>query len=502
MSAPGGQLSAGRSADVAVIGGGLAGLCAAIAAAKRGLRVVVVRRGLGTTAMSSGGLDFPADLPRLYGAGVGGPGATSAATSAAAGTLGDWFRAAGAELRGRPGEEMLLLDTAGEVRSTNLALVQHATGSVEGWSGQGGKLLLLGVAGYPSFRPEWVRHRVVAAGLLPAERVAAGRVAVLGFKDESDLPAARLARALEVPDTAKSFASAVGRAAREAGAAFVALPPVLGLEKASEVFRLVAETVAAHAPVAVFELLSPPPSVPGQRLQDLLDRVAGAAGVAIASGRVTGAGAVTGAAVVTWAPAVTGAALEAAPGPSAPEILASVTVESSGRCWTLSAREFILATGKYAAGGLDAGGFAVAEPVFGLAVFVPPPPGWPAAELPAGQRLVREMVYDRFAARHPVFEAGLAVDWRLRPLGGDGRTPRFANLRAAGSVLGGYNHFADGAGSGVAVVTGLEAGRLAAEAAASSASETGGAPASETGEAPARVGAATPETRAVGRDPA
>jgi len=475
MSAPGGKLSAGRSADVAVIGGGLAGLCAAIAAAKHGLRVVVVRRGLGTTAMSSGGLDFPADLPRLYGAGVGGPGVSSAATSEAAGTLGDWLRAAGAELRGRPGEEMLLLDTAGDVRRTNLALVQHAAGSVDRWSGKSGKLLLLGVAGYPSFRPEWVRRRVVAAGLLPAERVAAGRVAVLGLRDEGDLPAARLARALEVPDTAKAFASAVGRAAREAGASHVALPPVLGLEKASEVFRLVAAAVASHAPVAVFELLSPPPSVPGQRLQDLLDRVAGAAGVEIASGRVTGA------------------ALEAAPGPAeGPENLASVTVESHGRNWTLWAREFILATGKYAAGGLDAGGFAVAEPVFGLAVFVPPPPSWPAVELPAGQRLVREMVYDRFAARHPVFEAGLAVDWGLRPLGGDGRTPRFANLRAVGSVLGGYNHFADGAGSGVAVVTGLEAGRLAAEAAS----------ASETGEAPAGAGAATPETGAVGRDPA
>jgi len=468
MSAPGGTLSAARSADVAVIGGGLAGLCAAIAAAKPGPRVVVVRRGLGTTAMSSGGLNFPADLPRLYGAGVGGPGVSSAATSAAAGTLGDWLRAAGAELRGRPGEEMLLLDTAGDVRRTNLALVQHAAGSVERWSGQSGKLLLLGVAGYPSFHPEWVRRRVVAAGLLPAERVAAGRVTVPGLRDEGDLPAARLARALEVPDTAKAFASAVGRAAREAGASHVALPPVLGLEKASEVFRLVTEAVASHAPVAVFELLSPPPSVPGQRLQDLLDRVAGAAGVEIASGRVTGAA------------VVAGAALEA------------VTVESHGRNWTLSAREFILATGKYAAGGLDAGGFAVAEPVFGLAVFVPPPPGWPAAELPASQRLVREMVYDRFAARHPVFEAGLAVDWRLRPLGGDGRTPRFANLRAAGSVLGGYNHFTDGAGSGVAVVTGLEAGRLAAEAAS----------ASETGEAPACAGAATPETGAVGRDPA
>jgi glycerol-3-phosphate dehydrogenase subunit B len=73
------------------------------------------------------------------------------------------------------------------------------------------------------------------------------------------------------------------------------------------------------------------------------------------------------------------------------------------------------------------------------------------------------MVWERFDARHPIFEAGLAVDRDLRPLEASGRVS-FANLRAAGSVIGGYNRFADGAGSGVAAVTGLAAGHLAAAA--------------------------------------
>jgi glycerol-3-phosphate dehydrogenase subunit B len=73
------------------------------------------------------------------------------------------------------------------------------------------------------------------------------------------------------------------------------------------------------------------------------------------------------------------------------------------------------------------------------------------------------MVWERFDARHPIFEAGLAVDRDLRPLEASGRVS-FANLRAAGSVIGGYNRFADGAGSGTAAVTGLAAGHLAAAA--------------------------------------
>jgi anaerobic glycerol-3-phosphate dehydrogenase len=72
------------------------------------------------------------------------------------------------------------------------------------------------------------------------------------------------------------------------------------------------------------------------------------------------------------------------------------------------------------------------------------------------------MVWDRFRARHPVFDAGLAVDEELRPVDEEGR-PVFNNLRAAGSVIGGYNHLTDGAGSGVAATTGVRAGRLAAE---------------------------------------
>ncbi len=468
--------AAGRNlvSDVVVIGGGLAGLCAATAAAKAGARVTVVRRGLGATAMSSGGLDFPAVLPGLYGPardaapdsdGAGcasagfaggvlaGGGANPAVAltapegldpAGAAAALAEWFAAAGSPLEGKPGAELPLLDIAGHVRRTNLALSLSAAGRVDRWAGR--RVLFLGVEGYAPYRPEWTLRMAAAQGLIGADQAEAGYVPVPGLEGEANLPAARIARALETPDNAAVFAAAVAGAAARNKADLVALPPVLGLRQAHLVARALSDALAQGVPgrgVVVFELLSPPPSVPGQRLQTILDHVAEAAGVTIVPGRVTRAV----------------AAADDGHGRS----LLSVTVDVRGRSLTLNAAQFVLAAGKFAAGGLAAKQQVLAESVFGLLpVFAPPPPGDPPGQIPpAGRRRVRDLVWQRFAARHPVFEAGLAVDAALRPIGPGGE-PAYANLRAAGSIIGGYSPFADGAGAGVAVTTGLQAGRAAA----------------------------------------
>ncbi len=434
--------------DVAVIGGGLGGLSAAIAAAKAGRKVVVIRRGLGATAMSSGGLDFPLRLPVLHGTtrpaprDVATPGRAQATLdpSEAASLLRDWFAAAGLELVGRPGEDLPLLDVAGHLRRTTLALAPAAAGRVDRWAD--GKVLFCGVEGYAPYRPEWTAKMAAWLGLLGPERAACDTVPAPGLHGEAGLSSARIARALDRPEGAKAFAASVAKAAKRAGADLVALPPVLGLENSVGVYRELATALAKAMPqagVTAFELLSPPPSVPGQRLQLILDRIAREAGVSTLPGRVvetSGAGA-----------------------------LASVAVDLHGRGLVVEAAQYVLAAGTFAAGGLRAEGQVVVEPLFGLPVFGPPPPGFPAGEVPLGCRPVRELVWDRFAARHPVFEAGLAVDGSLRPLDASGR-PAFANLRAAGSIVGGYNRFADGAGAGVAATTGVAAGRLAAAAVA------------------------------------
>jgi len=437
--------------DVAVIGGGLAGLVAATTAACEGLKVIVIRRGLGTTAMSSGGLDWGEGAAAvLTVAGTRqaepGPELPEIGASEAFTAFRDWLAGSGARLAGEPAIEMPLMDIFGNIRHTNLTFDRFAAGRLDRWPGpeSGGKVLFLGIEGYSPYRPEWVVRVAVSAGLLRDGQAAAGRVPIPGHGGATGLPAARVARLLDDPETAGRLAALVAAAATGAGAELVALPPVLGLEEAETVYRTIA---SAAGKTRVFELLSPLPSVPGRRLLGLLDRVAGASGVEIVPGRVTGA--------VSSAPRVNTPEDDRVPR------LSSLTAVSGGREWPVEASEFILATGKFAAGGLTAVGQVLSETVFGLPVFAPPPPGWPPGMVPAATRPVREMVWTRLRARHPVFEAGLSVDTSLRPLTAGGR-PAFANLRAAGSVVGGYNPLTDGVGSGEAVVSGFRAGRLAA----------------------------------------
>jgi len=541
--------------DVAVLGGGLAGFCAARAAAAEGARVVLIRRGLAATAMFSGGFDFPAVLPLLYGTGrfgaaggasavggaggAGGAGAASAASAPggasapsgaggtgeagptdptgvmrAAATLADWLASVGVELVGRPGEVLRLLDTAGNVRSTNLAPAAIALGRVDQWGDR--RVLFLGVEGYPLYNPEWVARKAVWLGLARPEKVAAAEVTVPGLDGEASLAAPRVAEILDRPAAAEAFAAAVARAARKAGAELVALPPVLGLRDPAGVFAAVNAALGAaggsartadggstaggaaggspgaEADVRAFELLATPPSVPGQRLRLALERLALEAGVVVIDGRVTGPGGLDSRpGLPDSGPGASGSRGAFAVGAAAaPKVLHSVRVSRRGREFTVRASEFVLATGSFYAGGLAAERQRVREPVFGLTVYGPPRPGWPPGELPVEDRPVREMVWDRFDVGHPVFEVGLAVDEELRPLAGgspawspvDGlprrptavstvvstaaeRHPAFLNLRAAGSIIGGYPRTTGSAGAGVAVVTGLAAGRLAALAA-------------------------------------
>lgn len=440
-----------RRFEVVVIGGGLAGLCAAIAAAERGLKVAVVRRGLGTTAMTSGALDFPARLTALYGD-LFDPDQTVVDDAYA--EFRQWMAEAGVDLEGRPGETLRLMDVSGNIRESNVAPPGIAEGRLDRWParGSGRRLLLLGISGYAPFRPEWVGRCAVAEGLLDPDQVVTAQVVVPGsVGGEANLPAARIAQALEQPEAAQRFAAVVVAETVKAGASCVALPPVLGLDPAGRVCQTIAaaltelslpeEAGAARA----FELLSTPPSVPGQRLQRALDTAARSAGVELVSGAVTGWVAATD--EVSGGRRITG-----------------LRVESGGRVSGLQASEFVLAGGRFVGGGLDGAGGMLREPIFNLTVWVPAPAGWPDGPVPAGRRLAHDLVWERFRARHPVFEAGVAVAGDLRPLDA-GRQVALANLRAAGSIIGGYNHLTDGMGSGVAVVTGIEAGRLAAEAA-------------------------------------
>jgi glycerol-3-phosphate dehydrogenase subunit B len=117
----------------------------------------------------------------------------------------------------------------------------------------------------------------------------------------------------------------------------------------------------------------------------------------------------------------------------------------------LVADGFVLASGRFIGGGLVKSRL-VREPLLDLAVYYQ---GEPIA---AAYPRLRHLEYLDPA---PAFRTGLLTDSELKPVGENGKAA-FANLWAAGSVLGGYDYGGGGCGFGVPLLTGWLAGRLAA----------------------------------------
>ena len=203
----------------------------------------------------------------------------------------------------------------------------------------------------------------------------------------------------------------------------VGLPAVLGLDATADLRAELASTVESP----VFEVPTGPPSVPGRRLERLLRGALEAAGVdLLTEHRVTGAETVDG-------------------------DIAALTAETPDGKQRVETEAAVLATGGLVGGGVEGGREAVREPAFGCHVAAPDDRSEWSAEAALGE--------------HPFARFGVDTDGELRPLDARG-DPEFGTLRAAGSVLGGYDFAAEKSGSGVSVATGYVAGRLAAEDAA------------------------------------
>lgn len=410
--------------DVLVIGGGLAGMAAALAAAEAGCKTRLAAEGGGSLLVGAGTIDlwggsdpaapFPgnplealSDLPAGHPYGLVG----AAAVAEAAGRLQAICQSAGYPLLGREdGTNWLLPTPIGTVRPAWLVPAAMAAGDVRA----GGETLLVGFSELKDFYP-----RLMADNL---NRLAGygGRCrplqVSLGLPDDRDLTPVQIAAALEQPKTLAALAAAIrphlGQATR------VGFPAVLGFAAHG---RVMAELTGALG-VSVFEFAILPPSVPGARLNQILLDALQAAGVQLALNA-----------------SVAGVEVEE------DRVLAAV-VRGPGRPLRLTARQFVLASGGIYGGGLVGEGQRLRETVFDL-------PVWQPAEwtLPRAYG----------AGEQPYQRAGLVTDGELRP-------GPYRNLRAAGRLLAHQNPQRELSGVGVALATGYRAGRLAAGAVAPS----------------------------------
>lgn len=296
-----------REFDVLVVGGGIAGASAAIAAARRGRRVALLRAAPGATSLVAGGWRGP--LP------VG---------------LGEALEAT--ELALRPSPAPLPHPTGALVRADLAPSAQLQAAPVEG-------AIVCGIAGLAGFHA-----RTLAALWGDAAGVT---LASATLRPDSPAPPAgwspaALAAALDRDPGL--LARALTDAVREHGARRAILPAVLGLERGEAVRSALAD--AAGVPVG--EALGVPPSVPGWRLERAVSVALAAGGVEVVAGRAVG---------------------RETDGRRIRAVLARPAGGPDGARVRLAAEAVVLATGKYLAGGIRAKG-AFEEPVLGCYVRV------------------------------------------------------------------------------------------------------------------------------------
>jgi len=437
-----------RVAEVMVIGGGLAGAVAALAARAAGAQVLLVRRAPGASALSGGAIGVAPDLGalpddplrtrrsplesarRLAARWPGHPYARlglEALEEALAFTAAELS----ALLEPPDGRPRFLAHASGAVAECALCQRSQAPGDLRRLEG---RIAVAGFAGHLGWDA-----RLVSAGVNRLRAAGGPEAAALDVDwprgpDGGALSPAGLARALEPPGAAEALGAALKRALpdqaaleRPARIAVVLLPPVLGIDPAARV----PERVAAAAGLPVAELISDPPSVPGLRLDAaLLSRLRGA-GVEVVEGSLQPGG-----------------------GPGRP---AAVEEAGVGAARSLLAPAWVLASGRFIGGGLVRTG-ALAEPLLGLPVRAAAP-GAPGAEPP--DRSPASLTARVRSAPQPLLAAGVLVDREGRPLG-EGGQPLHPRLYAAGAIIGGHEHASDGTGLGVAILSGFLAGRRAA----------------------------------------
>ena len=418
--------------EVVVVGGGLAGGFAALAAAREGADVRLLSYKQSTLAQASGLVDVLGYAPD-----GDGPAAEPFETIPALPdehpyrTVGvDGVREAMAvfdevadRYRGAHTDRNALLPThGGTVKPT----ARYPASAAAGVASDERDVLLVGFEALVDFDAPHAADHLANAGV-PFE-VAGATIAFPGDLT-ADAKVTRYAKLLD-EDAPVETATGATRRARAAlasavephldGAERVGLPAVLGDDDPAAV----RESLETELDVPVFEVPMGPPSLPGLRLEDDLYAALDAAGVSMETGNP----------VVDY---------------DGEGRIESVSIDRNGAMIPFAADQFVLATGGLVGKGIGSDRERVEEPIFDCHV-------------PHATDRYEWFDADAFGD-HAFARFGVPTDGDLRPLDADGDA-EFENLRAAGSVLGGSDFAAEKSGSGVSIATGHAAGAAAAEA--------------------------------------
>lgn len=394
------------SGKVLVVGAGLAGLTAALAAHRAGAKVELVAFGQGALTVHPGWLEL-GDVEALRTRPEHPYALTADALPEALGLIGDL-----AVLQ-RPADgqtSLLAVTTLGARRPVSYGFA----GALPRLTA-GAKVAVIGIAGWRDFFAGLIADALNEGGY----RAEAHEIRLDARGGTFDDWPVDIAKLLDTPEGLKSLVEQVRPHIK--GVDAIGFPAVLGLKH--ETLRDIGRQLDG---VDIFEIPTLSPSVPGLRLYHLLRETLLEAGVRITMGtRVTG--------LVAQGSRLVGVQAETA----------------SPRPRTISADAVILATGGLYGGGIESDYQRhVWETLGGLAVKAPEGE-WFTHPFLAGQP-------------QPIHLAGVVTDERLRPLAASGAAA-YQNLFAAGRLLGGFSAPADACGDGVDISSAVLAVRGALE---------------------------------------
>ena len=410
--------------DVIVVGGGLTGLFAAIAAARRGRKVLVVTKGVGCIAIGGGTIDVIGYDAK--GVALGSPleGLSGLARNHPYSLIGrqtveeavqaflSLCEQEGYPYRGNLHSNQWIPTALGTIKPSCLTPLTMDARDLK----TAEEVTVIGFEGLKDFSTS-----VIADGLsrIPGyNRKYAVASLKTGLDNGRDISSLDIARWMESEKGRDSFIEQACRLARPQS--MLLLPPVMGTRPNYEVFH----NIEAATRCRIMETVGLPPAITGFRLRRMLANCLKKLNVQVIEQSN-----------VIRASVACGRCHEIVTG--------NLDRERSYR-----AESFILATGGFIGGGLQASLGRVTEPVFNLSVKVPPDQNhWGNEHL-------------FFSSGQPFAKFGLIVDDRLRPVDEAGNV-LLENVYVAGNNLAGYDYCQEKSGNGVALATAWQAGSKA-----------------------------------------
>ncbi len=407
--------------DLLVIGAGLAGLSAALAAAEAGQSVRVIAKGLGSLHWTAGtidvlgylpGCDEPVRQPFTAFTQLAGHHPYQLVGVEASAQAIEWVQRALAE-QGLTyvahGEQhnLSLSSPVGAPRPVYLAPQAQVAGDLS----LDAAMLIVGFTGMRDFYPRLIAENLARQGI-PVRSAFLPLSVITNRRDSNNI---HLAAGLDNPETQSRLAAALKPLVQPGER--IGLPAILGLEQHAQALARLQSALVAP----VFEIPTLPPSVPGMRLFQALRRALTGKGVRVEA-NMEAIGFQGNGTRVEWVESAT-----------------------SARPFKHRAQRFLLATGGVLGGGFNSdhtGRFW--ETVFHLPLTTPQD----------RRQWFRPLFLD--PQGQPVFHSGVAVNGSFQPVDGAGQAV-YEKLWAAGGSLAHADPIAERSLEGLAIATGVAA---------------------------------------------